>query len=136
MKRALAAVPTAIVLCDGHGCEAGFVCDEVAGSCVQCTDDSECGMGFSCFNQLCVDTAVSGSCEQPTDYQIGSVVTGDTSRMSNHQANNGMMDDCSGTDGAGPEFVFSFVPEQSGFACFTTDESVRYRVACARRDLC
>ena len=105
-------------------CEAGFVCDEVAGSCVQCTDDSECGMGFSCFNQLCVDTAVSGSCEQPTDYQIGSVVTGDTSMgMSNHQANNGMMDDCSGTDGAGPEFVFSFVPEQSGFACFTTDGS-------------
>lgn len=118
-------------------CEAGFVCDGGVGLCVQCTENSDCAMGFACFNQLCVDSATAGSCEQPTDYQIGTVLTGDTSvGTSVHQASNSMTDDCSGTDGAGPEFVFQFTPTQSGFVCFSTDGSSYDTVLHVRGPIC
>ena len=57
---------------------------------------------------------------------IGERAIGDTSlAMSIHGADTAIdaTDDCSGSDGAGPEYVFSIVPTETGTVCISTDGS-------------
>jgi hypothetical protein len=75
----------------------------------------------------------------PTAMVIGEPTLGDTSMgAANHGAdsNADMTDDCSGSDGAGPEYVFSVVPEQTGTVCISTDGSSYDSVLHIREAIC
>jgi hypothetical protein len=104
-------------------CDAGLSCDSASGECLTCVDDEDCAMGERCVSAVCILPATIGTCEMATPLVIGEQTIGDTSMgAANHGGNSDAdtMDDCSGTDGAGREYVFSVVPVETGTVCIST----------------
>lgn len=118
-------------------CSNGLRCNSDTGICHECVANADCNLGEECFQNSCEEASPNGTCLQPTPLQIGINEVGNTEQaLSLHQSNTSMMDDCSGNDGSGPESVYAFTSDRTGFACFSTDGSSFDTVLHVRGPIC
>ena len=99
-------------------CPQGNYCNR--GQCEEgqrpCEVEDDCGANQQCQNGFCVPSGEDG-CLQPTPYEIGDLITSDSSGLSqNHSA-------ACGNGSLGPEAVYRFEAQAAGAVCLTTRDS-------------
>ncbi len=85
------------------------------GSCVDCRDDNDCADDLVCAEGFCYEQP--GSCVTPTPYVVGTVETGNTVAAESNLLAGG---ECTFTETASPEAVFTFTASEDRTLCFST----------------